>query len=250
MTHTEYPPLNAWQVAVRLVGGCLLLALGLCLIGWSIVKLTPESWTTAESHVNEWFVDHRTAALDVATRIGSGFSDTVTCVAVLIVTVILMRLWLGRWRESWAVTAAIVGELLVFLIVTALVGRDRPNVDQLDLAPPTSSFPSGHTAAAVALYGCIAIIVLRELRLRWLAVLIAVVCWIIPVAVGLSRIYRGMHFPSDVLFGAIGGALWLTIVVTTLLSLRRMASGDRPPTLPDRWSANSAARLRPNVRST
>ena len=47
--------------------------------------------------------------------------------------------------------------------------------------------------------------------------LAACVLFAIPIVVGLSRLYRGMHFPSDVLFGAIGGALWLTVVITTLL---------------------------------
>jgi undecaprenyl-diphosphatase len=172
----------------------------------------------------------------MATQIGSDLSGTYTCIAVLIVAIIVLRVWLGRWRESWALTAAIVGELWVFLIVTALVGRDRPAVEQLDLAPPTSSFPSGHVGAAVALYGCLAIIVLRELRPRWLAVAIAIVFWTIPIVVGVARVYRGMHFPSDVIFGALGGGTWLAIAVTTILPLRKardlipVASPDqRPP---------------------
>lgn len=226
MSPTHYPKLNGWTVALRLVGGGLGLALVLCIVGWSIVSLAPRRWKDTEGRVNNWFVDQRTSLLDTLTHIGSYLSETITCIAVLIIAFIVLRLWLGRWRESWAVAAALVGELQVFLIVTALVGRDRPNVDQLDLAPPTSSFPSGHTAAAVALYGCIAIIVLRELSPRWIAVTIAAVCWTVPLIVGVSRVYRGMHFPSDVIFGALGGAAWLTIVVTTILPLSRRSNGD------------------------
>lgn len=216
-TRTDYPALKGWHVFARLVGGGLGLALVLCLIGWSIVALSGQQWVAAESRVHEWLAAHRTDLLNSLTHVGSSLADTITCIIVLIVAIVFFRLWLGRWRESWTVVAAIVGELTVFLIVTALVGRDRPAVERLDLAPPTSSFPSGHVAAAVALYGCIAIIVLRELRPRWLASVIAVICFTIPVIVALSRMYRGMHFPSDVVFGAAGGAVWLTIVVTTLL---------------------------------
>ena len=146
-------------------------------------------------------------------------ADSATAIAMTIVVFLLLRWRLGRWFESWIVVAAIAGELLVFVAITATVHRARPAVERLDPAPPTSSFPSGHTAAAVALYGCIAVLLL----VLWPGLasrLAACVLFAIPFVVGFSRMYRGMHFPSDVLFGAIGGALWLTVVTTTLLPRR------------------------------
>lgn len=91
------------------------------------------------------------------THLGTMTADTIVALAVTAVAVVGLRLWLGRWRES-LVVVAIVGELLIFLVITATVHRERPPVPQLDQAPPTSSFPSGHTGAAVALYGCLAVI--------------------------------------------------------------------------------------------
>lgn len=217
MTTLRPPALKGWRVFGRLAGGGLLLALALSIVGWAIVALSGQPWLAAESRVVEWLAANRTELLNSLTDGGSFLSDTVVCIGVLVVAFVTFRLWLGRWRESWTVLAAIVGELLVFLIVTALVGRDRPAVERLDLAPPTSSFPSGHVAASVALYGCIAIIMLREMRPRWLGTAIAVVCFCIPFIVAFSRLYRGMHYPSDVALGALGGAIWLAIAVTTLL---------------------------------
>lgn len=222
MTHQQqsspYPPLRRRDVAGRLVGGGLVLALALSLVGWVIVTLaTPSALSRAEIGVNQWFVDARTPTLDTLSHLGSSLSDTVTCIVLLAVLTMAFRWWLGRWRESWTLFAAIVGELLVFLIVTAVVNRPRPGVPHLDAAPPTSSFPSGHTAAAVAFYGCVAVIVMRQLRPRWLAVVVASLLWLVPVVVGVSRIYRGMHYPTDVVFGALGGGLWLALVLSTLL---------------------------------
>ena len=52
---------------------------------------------------------------------------------------------------------------------------------------------------------------------RWLARLIAVLCWCVPVIVATSRVYRGMHYLTDVLFGALGGGTWLLVTVLVVL---------------------------------
>jgi membrane-associated phospholipid phosphatase len=116
--------------------------------------------------------------------------------------------------------------------VTATVHRPRPPVVRLDVAPPTSSYPSGHTAAAVALYGCIAILVFWIYSRRPATRVAVVVLCCIPVVVGMSRLYRGMHYPSDVLAGALTGGLWLLLVITTLLPRQdAMKRGDDHPVL-------------------
>jgi membrane-associated phospholipid phosphatase len=224
---TRYAPLDPRVVALRLVLGGLLLAGALSLVGWLIVTYaTPSPWTRFEDDVNRWFFDHRTPTLNTLTHVGSYLAETVTCIALLVVVVVSLRVWLKRWRESWTVFAAIVGELLVFLIVTAVVNRPRPTVPHLDAAPPTSSFPSGHVGAAVALYGCIALIVHREMRNRLAAGVVVTICCVIPVIVAICRVYRGMHHVSDVVFGAIGGGLWLALVVSTLLVVDARRSRD------------------------
>jgi membrane-associated phospholipid phosphatase len=223
-----YEPLRGRQVATRLLGGGLLLALMLSAIGWAIVHLaTPSPLTRWEDSVNQWFFVHRTSTFNGVTQVGSHLAETLACVALLVVMVVVLRIWLGRWRESWALFAAIGGELLIFLIVTTVVNRPRPIVPHLDVAPPTSSFPSGHTAAAVALYGCLAVIAFRQLHPRWFAVTLTVVLCVVPIFVGASRLYRGMHHPSDVLFGAIGGGLWLALVLITLLPAQQLRVKER-----------------------
>lgn len=211
-------PLVPRTVGIRLVGGGLALAAVLVLIGWAITKWLAGSGLEAwEDGVNRWFVTLRTPTLNTWSLVASDLSQTFTCIGVTIVVGLLLRRWLGRWRETWAVVVAITGELLVFLVVTAAVNRQRPDVPHLDVAPPTSSFPSGHCAAAVALYGCIAIVLWRNLSDRRLARLAVAVGILVPLLVATSRLYRGMHHPTDVLFGLLGGAVWLAIAVTTVL---------------------------------
>jgi undecaprenyl-diphosphatase len=91
--------------------------------------------------------------------------------------------------------------------------------------PPTSSFPSGHTAASICLYGTIAALVLALSRgwWRWLVLTLAV---LVIVAVALARLYRGAHFPTDVLGSILFAVPWLLITLK-LLRLQADAEGDR-----------------------
>ena len=173
--------------------------------------------------VSRWFFEHRTGPLDTLTHYGSLLSDTKTAIAVTAVLVIGLRIWRGRWRESAVILLCIVGELTIFLAVTSTVHRERPKVPHLDPAPPTSSFPSGHTGAAVALYVGLAVVLLIITRVsphRGASVCAAIVLCLVPLVVATSRVYRGMHFVTDVTAGALAGGLWMVIVVWTLLGQR------------------------------
>lgn len=208
-------------VAARLIGGAVALWALLSLIGLAVTHLAGSGALFARDRgVDDWLLRHRTGLWNTLTEFGSGAANTQTAIAVTAIAVLLLRWRLSRWYESWIVVAAITGELLVFLAVTATVHRPRPPVPRLDVSPPTSSFPSGHTAAGVALYGCLAILLLWVYGRRPWTLVLATVLWLVPLMVGASRLYRGMHYPSDVVVGALGGGLWLLIVITTLLPQR------------------------------
>jgi undecaprenyl-diphosphatase len=163
----------------------------------------------------------------VAHRQGGGVSEsgfittlsaTPTIIALTIVAVIVLRWRLGRWRESLFVVFAVVGEVLVFTLTTLFVDRPRPNVPHLDAAPPTSSFPSGHAGAAVCFYGAVAIVIIRQVSNRWVQITTLLVATAIPLTVASSRVYRGMHYPTDAVSGLLLGAIWLAVVTHVLLN--------------------------------
>jgi undecaprenyl-diphosphatase len=215
--HAEAAPLTKWSAA-RLVVSGLVLWLGISAVGIGLWRGLGNSWIVDDDKaVSRWFAARRTPTLNTLTHYGTLMAETVTAIVLTAILVVVLRLWLGRWRESIAVLVAILGELFVFLLVTNTVDRPRPPVPRLDVAPPTSSFPSGHTAAAVALYGCLALVVLRQLANRVVAWVIVVLCCCVPVIVAVSRVYRGMHYVTDVVFGAIGGGIWLLVTVLVVL---------------------------------
>lgn len=98
--------------------------------------------------VIRWFVVRRTAALDSITAIGSALGSTLVIVGVAVISSIALAI--GRhWRQIGLLAYALTSEFAVFLTAALVVDRPRPFVPRLDPSPPTSSYPSGHTAAAL-----------------------------------------------------------------------------------------------------
>lgn len=210
----------------RLALPAVLIAGALVLLGLLLTRVLDTTWVTREdAELSRELAAERNPDGKLVTSLITVLADTATVIVLTAVAAVVFRLVFKRWRESVVVICAVVGETLIFWLTTLLIDRRRPVVPQLDPAPPTSSFPSGHTAASVAFYGAVALIVLwhtRRVWLRWLVVAMAIA---VPLLVGGSRLYRGMHFPTDVLAGLLLGATWLGTVGTLLRPGRR---GDRP----------------------
>ena len=195
--------LGAYVVLTALFTGIGLLITG-PLENGSVVRL--------DERVARWFADRRTDPMNTLSLIGSNLAETWTKVLVtLIVAIVMMRMW-RRWYEAAVISVALILEASVFVTVTTLVGRDRPDVPRLDSSPIGSSFPSGHVAAAMA-YSAIAVVVFWHTRNRLARLLMAAACVLIPIAVGLARMYRGMHFLSDVTAGALLGGACVIVTV-------------------------------------
>jgi undecaprenyl-diphosphatase len=165
-----------------------------------------------------WFATVRSRSLDIWTDVGSAFTDTINVIILLTILVVAMTWYWRRWRESLTLGLGVGLEALVFVVVSLVLGRDRPPVTQLDPSPPTASFPSGHVGAAFALYVGLALIVFWNTESRLRRTLAVIVAAVVPLAVALSRMYRGMHFLTDVIGGAVLGLLCL---FTAALVVRR-----------------------------
>jgi membrane-associated phospholipid phosphatase len=124
---------------------------------------------------------------------------------------------------------AVVGETALFLIASLFINRHRPDIPHLDDAPPTSSFPSGHTAASIALTFGLVIALYGLYHARRVLVIGVLLATLYAGFVLVSRLYRGMHWPTDVGASILFASAWLLSLRAILLpggsSGRRSSQG-------------------------
>jgi membrane-associated phospholipid phosphatase len=147
---------------------------------------------------------HRTATLSSLSFVGSAVGGAPVLpilVAVIGLAVAIAR----RWRVAAFAVFVLFAESATYAITTLVIHRHRPAVHRLDSLPANDSYPSGHTAAAVAVYcGLVLLLTTRftNTTFRALAWTFAI---LMASFVAFSRMYRGMHHPLDVLGGALVG---------------------------------------------
>jgi undecaprenyl-diphosphatase len=185
----------------------------LCAIGIPLARYHHGNGNILGDHtIPHWLAAHRTPTLNDVSYLGSQAGNTHMILAVGLIAGAVALAAIRRWRPVIFLLVTMFGELSLFLTSAAFVDRERPDVPHLDGRLPTSSFPSGHVAATILLYAAIAVLALPRIRhwWRWLFVAAAV---LMPLWVTVSRMYRGMHHPTDVLGSLILAAGWLAAMV-------------------------------------
>ncbi len=208
--HPIVAAVGVWIVAFAVLAG-VMVGLGLLLTH----VLSPAGGTRFDSSVSHWFVTVRTPAWDTVTAIGSDLGSTGVVIGVAVLAAIVLAI--GRhWRQIGFLACAMTLEFTVFLLSTLLVDRTRPQVPRLDVTPPTSSYPSGHTAAAIVLYVGLAIVIWSLVRSPAIRTIVWIIAIALPIFVGISRLYRGMHHLTDVLASVLlgCGALLFALLAT------------------------------------
>jgi undecaprenyl-diphosphatase len=176
-----------------------------------------------DNSVNRWTADHRAPTWNTVTDYASIMAGTGTVLIIAGITASILAIR-RLWRELGFLASTFFIEFSVFLTTVTLIERPRPSVPKLDGVPSTSSFPSGHVAAAIALY--IGLAILISSRTRNLAIRIAV--WAVAVtivaSVGISRVYRGLHHPIDVFAGVVLG---IGAILFAILAIRAAVADSR-----------------------
>lgn len=172
--------------------------------------------------VLQWVAARRTPVWDFVmleiTTLGNGLVVTV------LVGVVSLFLWLTHHRWSvYILVVGVIGGMILNNVLKTLFGRPRPTIIEPVDHVLTLSFPSGHAMTAIIAYGAVAYLVGRLeptaalRRATWLTAAIVV------LAIGISRIYLGVHYPSDVFGGFVAGVAWLAFVAASVKAVHYFA---------------------------
>lgn len=138
------------------------------------------------------------------------------------VSVAALFLWLTRHRYSAALLlVAAAGGIILNNILKLGFDRPRPQVFEWGETVSTSSFPSGHAMSATVVYATVAYLAARLQKSRLARVLTLVGAGVYIAVVVISRMYLGVHYPSDVTAGVIIGLSWAAFCMATLEAIQR-----------------------------
>jgi undecaprenyl-diphosphatase len=218
----------------------VLLALAIVVASvWLFADLADEVLEGDTSRFDERVLLMMRQADDPATPIGPSWLAEVgrditalggTAVLVLVIVAVCGFLWLtDKHGAMWLVLASTIGGLLLSSMLKYFFARPRPDVVPHLADVHTASFPSGHSMMSAVVYLTLGALLARLVARPLVKLYFLAVACLLSGLVGASRVYLGVHFPTDVLAGWLAGLVWATLcwlVARWLQKRGQVESGD------------------------
>lgn len=143
-------------------------------------------------------------------------------VLTLFVALAIVVLWMERQRvAAWWLAIASLGAAGLNVLLKNLFARDRPALLEPELLPTSFSFPSGHAFLSAAIYLTAAALLTQIIVKPATRALVLAAAALVAVLIGASRVYLGVHYPSDVLAGWTLGLCWAALCWVVFWNLRK-----------------------------
>ena len=249
----------AWHVIfgalrfIRRYAGNIYAAFGIFLLSGALIAVVC-TWAFSEiaQHVRQgstqhfddaamhWIGQHQYPALQSVmlevTALGTG------TVVGMIVLIAGMFLWLNQHKHSAILLiVATLGGMVLDQLLKFGFARPRPQIFEWGTHAASSSFPSGHAMSSIIVYGTVAYLAARlqqNVKSRALTMTLAV---IIILLICVSRLYLGVHYPSDVAAGLVIGLAWAGFCMAILEAAQLYAKSNAPQMLEDERPAPKGA---------
>jgi undecaprenyl-diphosphatase len=180
-----------------------------------------------DDRVLRWIDEHRVQSLERVmleiTFLGTG------SVVVTLVGVVGLFLWLTRHKYSAILLlVATIGGILLNNLLKVGFGRPRPQIFEWGTEVASWSFPSGHAMSSAVVYGTVAYLAARLQKKQWHRVLTFTIAALVILLICVSRLYLGVHYPSDVIAGVVIGLAWAGFCMATLEAIQLYGRSREP----------------------
>ena len=217
-------PTPLFEAAILASLGSAVLAL--FLFAWLGNEMLQGDTQHFDQTIREWV--HRYAS--------PGMTSAMNAISLLGYDILIVELaialaifaWL-RWRRAllW-LAIAMTGSLVLDLALKYIYHRTRPTA-YFGMAPHSYSFPSGHALCSFCFYGVLAGLLSARIKSLPLRMVIWCLAAALVIAIGVSRIYLGVHYPSDVVAGYLAATVWVGTVIV-LDHVRKVRKGSKKKT--------------------
>jgi len=207
---TFFPSQVLLLVALEIIIGT-----GVCLLCLFVfLKITREmletEFTAFDFNISHWVYSFRSPWLTPIMQFFSLLGESATIVFTFLLSILF---FINKHRkEALVFCLTLLMGVVINISIKNLIQRPRPSIDPL-VTLHSYSFPSGHAMNAMIFYSLIAYYAYHFLHHRKLSLMISLLCGVIVLSVGISRVYLGVHYPSDVVAGFVAGFCWVCTVL-------------------------------------
>lgn len=238
---------QAEALALRITANEILMLVALLIVvlgTWGFVTLSSQVMTGSTQEFDRWAVQSFRQAVIDHTRIDPAILDQSfldisalggpTVLVMMTAAIIGFLLWDRRYNAMLLMTMATVGGALLAYLLKEAIGRPRPEVPHLAIVA-MSSFPSGHSMLSAIVYPTLGTLMARVVPRKRLKIYFMLVALTLSGLIGVSRVYLGVHYPTDVLAGWAAGLAWAALcwTVTKYLQRRGAVEGGEEDALAD-----------------
>ncbi|HEX2134056.1 MAG TPA: phosphatase PAP2 family protein [Actinophytocola sp.] len=182
---------------------------GLLFLATVALTTSVHGLTELDTALRQWMLAHRSSGLNTAATVvtTTGSSLVLAPVAGVLALVLGLR---GRRSDALLVGVTALGAVVLGPLLKTVIERPRPPEDHL-VVVNSFAYPSGHSLTSMAVLGVLTALAVRHLPAGPTRTAAVTAGTLLITAVGISRVYLGVHWPTDVLAGWLVGAVWLGV---------------------------------------
>lgn len=217
-----------WMFSVSAVLGLSVIVAATAVTGTVVEDVTGNDGVAVlDPPVAAFVAAHRSGALTVVMRTVSAGGGPVVLAVVTAAAGVLLGVLRRGWGPAVVAAVTVAGSAALIAVFKQVLGRPRPPLASAVAAADGYAFPSAHAAVAAATLGVLAFLGAAGLR-SWAG---RVAAWsaavVLAALVGISRVYLGVHWMTDVLGGWAIGACWAAVVITGWIAVTRLGGTGR-----------------------